>query len=156
MLVRRSAIEAIGGWDEGFFLYGEDIDLCRRLWEGGYRVRYEASATATHIGGASAPRGRSIPFLARGRIRFAQSTCGHGVALLHQTGIALGALTHAVFTTQGRGSQGRADPSVEGGDLLRRDADPHSLTACGDPNGGWSGRTITSNVWRGPCAVSAE
>ncbi len=52
--------------------------------------------------------------------------------------------------------QGRAGPSVEGGDLLRRDASPHSLTACGDPNGGWSGRTITSNVWRGPCAESAE
>lgn len=105
MLVRRSAIEAIGGWDEGFFLYGEDIDLCRRMWEGGYSVRYEASATATHIGGASSPRGRSIPFLARGRIRFARKHLRPGVALLHQTGIALGAFTHAVFTTQGRGAR---------------------------------------------------
>lgn len=105
MLVRRSAIEAIGGWDEGFFLYGEDIDLCRRLWEGGYSVRYEASATATHIGGASSPGGRSIPFLARGRIRFARKHLRPGVALLHQTGIALGAFTHAIFTTQGRGAR---------------------------------------------------
>ncbi len=41
VLVRRSALEHIGGWDEGFFLYGEDIDICRRLWEAGFEVRIE-------------------------------------------------------------------------------------------------------------------
>src|SRR6516165_1869585 len=36
VLVRRSALERIGGWNENFFLYGEDIDLCARLASFGY------------------------------------------------------------------------------------------------------------------------
>jgi GT2 family glycosyltransferase len=105
VLVRREALERIGGWDEGFFLYGEDIDLCQRLWAAGFRVSYDASVTAVHIGGASAPRGRSIPLLTRGRIRFVKKHRNRVIALLHQLGIALGALTHAVFTQQGPGAR---------------------------------------------------
>ena len=41
MLVRRSAFEAIGGFDEGLFLYCEDTDICLRLWEAGRAVRFE-------------------------------------------------------------------------------------------------------------------
>ena len=41
LLVRRSALEALGGLDEGFFLYSEDTDLCARLWDAGWRVRFE-------------------------------------------------------------------------------------------------------------------
>ena len=38
MLVRRDAYEAIGGFDEGLFLYCEDTDLCLRLWQAGRSV----------------------------------------------------------------------------------------------------------------------
>src|SRR5439155_2634693 len=54
LMVRRSALEELGGWDEDFFLYSEDIDLCRRLWRSGRKVRFEPSATSVHEGGASA------------------------------------------------------------------------------------------------------
>ena len=47
MLVRRSAYEAIGGFDERFFLYCEDTDLCRRLWQAGHAVRFEPGARST-------------------------------------------------------------------------------------------------------------
>jgi N-acetylglucosaminyl-diphospho-decaprenol L-rhamnosyltransferase len=101
LLVRRDALEKIGGWDEGFFLYGEDVDLCLRLRTAGYRVLYEPLASTMHVGGASAPRARLLPLLARGRIRFVKKHLAGPVALLHQAGIALGSATHAALTTQG-------------------------------------------------------
>ena len=50
VLVRRSVLEHIGGWDEGFFLYGEDIDICRRLWEAGFEVRLRARSMRSACG----------------------------------------------------------------------------------------------------------
>src|SRR5438552_2244646 len=50
LMVRRSALEELGGWDEDFFLYSEDIDLCRRLWRSGRKVRFEPRATSVHEG----------------------------------------------------------------------------------------------------------
>ncbi len=53
MLVRREAFEAVGGMDEGFFLYWEDADFCRRLKTAGWKTVYVPAAGATHIGGRS-------------------------------------------------------------------------------------------------------
>ena len=54
MLVRRDALEAVGLFDEGYWMYMEDLDLCRRLWEEGWKVRFEPSAIAWHDKGGSA------------------------------------------------------------------------------------------------------
>ena len=51
LMVRRSAFWEIGGFDESFFMYGEDLDLCRRLREAGHGGRYVPSATALHVKG---------------------------------------------------------------------------------------------------------
>lgn len=48
MLVRRSAIDEVGGMDERFFMYCEDLDWCRRFWQAGWRVRYEPRAVMVH------------------------------------------------------------------------------------------------------------
>jgi len=59
MLVRRDAFLAAGGFDERFFLYWEDADLCRRLRSRGYHIRYVPGASAVHQVGRSsrtAPR----------------------------------------------------------------------------------------------------
>jgi len=53
MLVRRTAFEAVGGMDGGFFLYWEDADFCRRLRDAGFRTVYFPDAAATHVGGRS-------------------------------------------------------------------------------------------------------
>lgn len=53
-LVRRSAWEAVGGFDERYFLYFEDLDLCRRLREQGHGILFEPSAVACHVRGVSA------------------------------------------------------------------------------------------------------
>lgn len=44
----------LGGFDERFFMYYEEVDLCRRLREAGYSIEYWPSLKAVHIGGASA------------------------------------------------------------------------------------------------------
>jgi GT2 family glycosyltransferase len=96
MLARRKALEQIEGFDPGFFLYCEDMDLCARLRDAGWRVRYEPGAVASHVGGHSAPRSGLLAVLARSRIRYARK---HGAALsarLQQAGLAVDALTHVV------------------------------------------------------------
>jgi hypothetical protein len=53
VLARREALVAEGGFDERYFLYWEDADLCRRLRTRGYEVRYVPAATAVHRVGLS-------------------------------------------------------------------------------------------------------
>ncbi len=53
MLVRRGAFEGVGGFDEGYFLYGEDLDLCRRLREAGGEIWYVPAGPVRHFTGGS-------------------------------------------------------------------------------------------------------
>jgi len=53
MLIRRDAFTAAGGFDERYFLYWEDADLCRRLRARGGHVRYVPGATVVHRVGRS-------------------------------------------------------------------------------------------------------
>jgi len=52
-LIRRSAFESVGGFDDSYFLYGEDLDLCRRLRADGWRLVTLPSPWAQHREGAS-------------------------------------------------------------------------------------------------------
>jgi GT2 family glycosyltransferase len=53
MALNSRALSEIGGFDEAFFLYREETDLCRRARDAGYLVRHIASAVAIHVGDAS-------------------------------------------------------------------------------------------------------
>jgi hypothetical protein len=59
MLARRDALDAVKGFDERFFLYWEDADVCRRLRGRGYHVRYVPGATAIHRVGQSSRTARA-------------------------------------------------------------------------------------------------
>lgn len=48
IMMRRETIEKVGLFDDRFFLYFEDTDLCRRAWEANYRVVYHPEANITH------------------------------------------------------------------------------------------------------------
>jgi N-acetylglucosaminyl-diphospho-decaprenol L-rhamnosyltransferase len=96
LLVRRDAFEAIGGFDERYFLYCEDIDLCRSLRAGGYDLRFEPAATVRHIGGASAPSGTTAPIYARSRVAYARKHYRRAAVGLERAGIAVGEATHAL------------------------------------------------------------
>jgi GT2 family glycosyltransferase len=53
MIVRREAFDRVGGMDDGFFLYWEDADFCRRLKHAGWRVVYTPGVSVLHMGGRS-------------------------------------------------------------------------------------------------------
>ena len=60
MLVRRQAFDEGGGFDERYWLYWEDADLCRRLGDLGWRIYYEPTAVVHHATGASGTDERTI------------------------------------------------------------------------------------------------
>jgi N-acetylglucosaminyl-diphospho-decaprenol L-rhamnosyltransferase len=101
MLVRRDVFDAIGGWDEGFFLYCEDIDICRRVWLSGHSVRFEPRAEVQHVGGASSEVGETRAIAARSRVIYAHKHRDRRTARLETFGVALGEATHAL-TAVGR------------------------------------------------------
>lgn len=105
LLVRRSVLEQVGGFDERFFLYREDMDLCRRIRDAGWDVRFEPAAHARHEGGASGSRAGLLPVLAESRIAYARKHHGPLVATLERAGIALEAATHAVVCRGGRAAR---------------------------------------------------
>lgn len=59
MLVRREAMDDVGRWDEGYFLHCEDLDLCMRFRQKGWKVMFVPDARMMHVHGASS-KGREI------------------------------------------------------------------------------------------------
>lgn len=53
ILLRRSAFDQVGGFDERYFMYFEDVDLCFRLGQAGWRRRYRPSSEIMHVGAHS-------------------------------------------------------------------------------------------------------
>lgn len=78
-LYRRSALDAVGVFDEDFFAYYEDVDLGFRLQMGGHRCVYVPEAVIYHIGSATTG-GRANPFTTR---QMAQNMVGLAVKNLH-------------------------------------------------------------------------
>ena len=59
VMVRRSAFDVVAGFDEGYFMYVEDVDLCWRMGQAGWRIGYEPAARVVHaLGGSS----RVVPY----------------------------------------------------------------------------------------------
>jgi len=121
LLVHRTALEAVGGFDERFFVYGEDKDLCARLWAAGYEVAYEPSIVCGHEGGAGsgASVGTRRILLTRSRLLYANVHCTRSVAFLESLGLALESLVRLVVGPGGvRGRRVRLDElRVIGGTL---------------------------------------
>lgn len=58
LLVPKNILQQTGGFDERFFMYAEDIDLCHRIQQAGFKNYYLGSVTIVHYKGASTPRDR--------------------------------------------------------------------------------------------------
>ena len=72
MLMRRRALDLVGGFSSAYWMYAEEVDLCRRFWDDGWRVRYVPTAQVTHIR-ASTTADRDLemlPELFRSRARW--------------------------------------------------------------------------------------
>ena len=56
MMVRKEVIDEVGGLDEEFFIYGEELDWCYRMKERGWKVYFTPKATIVHLGGQAMNR----------------------------------------------------------------------------------------------------
>jgi GT2 family glycosyltransferase len=57
MMIRKEVLDVVGGFDETFFMYGEDVDLSYRIQKAGYRNYYFAGTSIIHFKGESTKRG---------------------------------------------------------------------------------------------------
>ena len=69
LLVRRDAYEAVGGFDEDFFLMSEEVDWCYRFREAGWKVLFYPGAEVVHVVTSSADPAK-FRHLVRGHLRF--------------------------------------------------------------------------------------
>lgn len=53
LFCRGDLLRTLGGFDEDFFFYGEDYELCHRIHRAGYRIHYDPRVAITHLGGGS-------------------------------------------------------------------------------------------------------
>lgn len=60
MLVRRAALDEVGLFDEGFWMYMEDLDLCYRFARAGWVTWYEPSVSVTHVKAGTSGRNRGL------------------------------------------------------------------------------------------------
>jgi GT2 family glycosyltransferase len=93
MLLRREAIEEVGLLDESYFMYSEEADLCYRLKEKGWKVRFIPQASATHIWGGTSKRiQEETTFLRlyKSRTQFFRKHYGRVVTLLYKAVLILG------------------------------------------------------------------
>ena len=89
-LVRREALQAIGGLDENFFMYGEDVDWCRRLWLQRWKIVFAPECEAIHHGGGSSRNQPLRFFLAMQEAELRYWRKHHGsVATMLRAGIML-------------------------------------------------------------------
>jgi GT2 family glycosyltransferase len=58
LAIRREAFAAAGGFDEGYFMYAEELDLCWRMLAAGWEVHYAPVASVVHVEGASTSQAR--------------------------------------------------------------------------------------------------
>jgi N-acetylglucosaminyl-diphospho-decaprenol L-rhamnosyltransferase len=94
MLVRREVIEQLGGLDQGFFMYAEELDWAYRMRQAGWSIWQLPSARVMHVGGASSSqfKARSQQMLYRSRMRFFRKHYAPYLVLLHTLIIRLGIL----------------------------------------------------------------
>ena len=111
-LVRRAAFDAVGGFDEAYFMYVEDVDLCWRLGQAGWRIGYEPAGRVVHVlaGSSRFQPYRMIAEHHRSLLRFvSKSSQGPRRALVPVVAAGLTVRTVAAWAHHalgGRGSDG--------------------------------------------------
>jgi GT2 family glycosyltransferase len=84
LMVRRALFDRLGGFDQRFFLYYEDVDLCLAARQAGWAVVHYAGARAIHEGGGTtaAIKDRRLCHLASSRVLYAAKRHGRMAAIM--------------------------------------------------------------------------
>ena len=107
-LLRRKALARVGLLDEDFFMYGEDMDWCRRFWSGGWRLEFVPRASAIHYGGASSANAPVRFFIEKQRADLHYWKKHHGW-LAQQCYFAIACLHHGLRASRYLVAPGRQD-----------------------------------------------
>jgi hypothetical protein len=95
MLMRKACLDQIGGFDEQFFLYAEDVDLCYRIKQSGWKVYYFPDATVRHRAHQSSAKAADFsPFAVScaSSYKYFKKNRGFGVAILYRALVFLTSL----------------------------------------------------------------
>jgi GT2 family glycosyltransferase len=65
-IIRREALQKVGFFDPEFFLYSEEVDLCRRIQNAGYKIMYWPDIAVIHIGGESSRQIKTLEMSSAG------------------------------------------------------------------------------------------
>ena len=99
LLVRRSIIEKQGGFDERYFMYYEEVDLCYRIKQNVWRIVYLPQACITHLGGRSSqqvPAAKRIMML-KSMLKFFRKHRGIGITFLFNCAFKLGIILREII-----------------------------------------------------------
>ena len=89
--MRGEAVRRVGGFDSAFFMYGEEMDWCRRFRDAGWSVAFLPAPTVVHKGGASSAPVAGPMFVEnlKGRVRYLRKHRGRAVAAVARVMIAV-------------------------------------------------------------------
>jgi len=104
LLVRREAVDSVGGFDEDFFLMSEEVDWCYRFRQAGWKVLFFPGAEVVHVVGASL-NPRQFKAIVRGHLQFLRKHKGMRVAERARRVMLWGLRLRSVLF---RGDRGRA------------------------------------------------
>jgi hypothetical protein len=109
VLLRRAALDEIGLFDEGYFMYSEEMDLFLRLHRAGWTARWVPAARVIHLGGQSANQVAEAMYLElyRSKVRFQRKHYGAAGALAFRVLVTLAYLPRIAWTGLA-GPRGRA------------------------------------------------
>jgi N-acetylglucosaminyl-diphospho-decaprenol L-rhamnosyltransferase len=111
MLVRREAFEAVGGFDEGYFMYVEDVDICTRLRQKGYSVLFSPEIEVVHETGNARNRAGRLTFEhSRSIYRYFSQHRARGPAVLLKPLVGLALWIRAVLVSRRAGRTPYARP----------------------------------------------
>ena len=94
LMLRRTALDEIGLLDEDYFMYSEEVDLCRRLTRAGWTIHWVPKAKVIHHGGQSSRQApiESFPHLYRGKVTYFRKHHGVMAALAYKAVLAAASL----------------------------------------------------------------
>ena len=100
MLISRSCCEAVGRWDESFFLYSEETDFALRARDGGFLLRYTPLAEAVHFEGESHQSVALYSLLVQNRVKLFRSRHTAASTAVFRAGVLVGLAIRAADPTR--------------------------------------------------------